>query len=132
MSKDTKVVVTLKSFRGHVARWAVQQSPYPQGPDGLADVLLAINDRFETNGTRLANMLYVEPLRAELYSWVESTLFAISQVQRWNRRKSGREGPEFVSAFGPSNPNPDDDFIDIWALAQNVTHSILAEDKERA
>lgn len=121
------IIVSLRSFRGHVARWAVQQSPYPQGPDGLPEVLLEVCRRFKERGAKAAGVWFASPARVALEPWIQELLLDIPQVQKWNERKNLREGLGFTSALEPE-PDPDDDFIDLYALTHNIAGSILAEE----
>ena len=126
------MIVTVKSLRGFIAQWAVAQSPYARGPEGLADVLEEVTKRFdavapdEMMGTKY---LELAPKRSVLQPWLEALLFDIPQVQAWNQRKNGREGLGFTSMH--SRPaEPDDDFIDLYALVQNIATSLLTDGHE--
>lgn len=128
------VVVTAKHLRGVIARWAVQQSPYETGPDDLGIVLAEITRRFNAHpGTKMcmgSRYLELAPSYPELYAFVEPLLDGIPQVQKWNERKNGRDGHGFVTAFDGDKGNPDDDFIDICAIVQNVARDLLTDDIE--
>lgn len=126
MTKD--VIVTIKSLRGFIAQWAVTQSPYAC-PDGLAAVLAEVTRRFAALPTQQmmdTAYLVLPPRRITIQAWLETLLFDIPQVQAWNTRKNGREGMG-VAGRGIVRPDPDDDFIDLYALAQNVTTSMLLD-----
>lgn len=70
-------------------------------------------------------------LPATLLEVIKATLVHCSFVVAWGERKNGREGNGFVSRY--DQPEPDDDFIDLDALARNVTHElVLWEQVERA
>jgi hypothetical protein len=131
------VVVMIKSLRGHVARWAVQQSPYETGPEGLDKALAEVTKRFYASPLleRLAPpyhhtpFIQLQPRRSVLHPWLEALLFDIPEVAAWNVRKNGREGAGFADAYsGPGNP--DDSFIDLYALVQNIASSLIADNIE--
>jgi hypothetical protein len=126
------VIVTIKTLRGYIARWAVQQSPYAHGPEGLDTVLSVVTDRFKSSGD-LESMygtsyLRLTATRDVVQSYLRGLLFDIPQVQAWNERKNKREGYGVVTVYdGEDERDPDDDFIDLDALVQNIATSLLRE-----
>lgn len=135
-SKFNPVVVTIKKLRGYVAQWAVQQSPYETGPEGLDKVLAEVTKRF--NASPLLEHLappyhhtpfiQLQPRRSVLHPWLQA-LLDMPEVLRWNQRKNGRDGMGFTDEFSGQG-NPDDDFIDLDALVQNIASSLIADSIE--
>jgi hypothetical protein len=137
MTKPNPVIVTIKKLRGYVAQWAVQQSPYATGPEGLDKVLAEVTKRFHASPLleRLAPpyhhtpFVQLQPRRSVLHPWLGALLLDIPEVAAWNVRKNGREGMGFTDEFsGPGDP--DDDFIDLDALVQNIASSLIADSIE--
>lgn len=121
------MIVLEASLRGIVARWAVQQSPYPAGPEGLGEVLTELTRRFDAKkGKEL--FLVVPATRAALRSLLEGLLLTQPQVHKWNARKNARFGNAVAWSHGANDP--DDDFIDLDALLQNVVSSLLKDWQE--
>lgn len=121
--------ISLDSLSGFVAMWATRQSPY-RAPDGLTDVLLKFRQQALT--FRLPDFPDDWPIlkasRVNLVSCLDKCLFTIPQVMAWNDRKNGRQSPlGFLSRY--DKPNPDDDFIDLDALKNNIVRSCLGLDE---
>lgn len=97
---------------GELASWAVQQSPYPV-PEKLEPALLAFHANWPHNEdyTTFDRVGVLEQAIAE-------TIAKVPEIVAWNSRKNGRDGPAFVSRY--SQPDPDNDFIDLDALARNI------------
>ena len=51
---------------------------------------------------------------------INNVLEQMPDVMALNERKNGRDGMGFSSRYS-KDPEPDDDFIDIMAVAQNIT-----------
>jgi hypothetical protein len=119
--------VFLHELAGHIAMWAVRQSPYLV-PDNLEIVLLKFQavawKDFAVAGEVKGGMRAFKT-RGEIIAYLEAKLFSIAEFAAWNDRKNKREGPGFVTSFdGPRDP--DDDFIDLYALAQNVAAGLIS------
>ncbi len=122
-----RILISTNSLAGELASWAVQQSPYDV-PDGLEQ---AIKD-FRAAWPHESDMAYFpckywdtyEDLRAALEAVFENT----PSIEAWNHRKNGREGMGFSSRF--DQPAPDDDFIDLWALSNNIARSVWKDGLE--
>jgi hypothetical protein len=119
---DQKHLMMLNCIMGHIAMWAVRQSPY-HSPDGLLDVLAKFKKncggRFDKNGR--AQMTY-----RELETMLNTVLLKIPQFLQWNERRNGNQAPfGFSSRY--DQPHPDDDFIDLGALTRNVRMSVQRE-----
>lgn len=96
---------------GELASWAVQQSPYPV-PEKLEIALSSFNSLWP----RGEYAQFESP--TDLRFVVLSTMHMVEEIIAWNQRKNGRDGPAFVSRY--SEPHPDNDFIDLDALARNI------------
>ena len=57
---------------------------------------------------------------SDLTEKVDKILWSIPEIAALNERKNSREGNNFSSRYS-KDPEPDDDFIDITAIAQNIT-----------
>lgn len=133
MSNPKNVIVTISVLRGYIARWAVQLSPYDTGPDNLDKVLTEVTRRFEASPLleRLAPpyhhtpFVQLQPRRSVLHPWLQA-LLDMPEVVAWNQRKNGRDGHGVTSRFD-ALPEPDDAFIDLDALVQNIASSLLVD-----
>lgn len=108
-------------FLGAFAYWAVAQSPYD-----TPDINKALCAFGEYVGNTIPAGEPVEFTYDELDRFISEDAFgAIPEVEKLNHRKNGRDGMGFCSRYG--QPSPDDDFIDLGALARNVFYMILRE-----
>ena len=124
--------VFLGELAGYVAMWAVRQSPYPV-PDGLEAALRKFQDAAAplfTIAPGYKGGMRAFKTRGEINSLLEEHLFPIPEVAAWNNRKNGREGMGIASRYG--GPEPDDDFIDLYALTQNVSAALIPYEVEVA
>lgn len=111
----------IQDIQGHVAMWAVRQSPY-HAPEGLVEALVEFRKRVETKFDKHG---MAQLTRKEVYAMMKENLFSIPQVAAWNERKNGRQGMGFCSRY--DQPTPDDDFIDLDALIRNSEVSLFRE-----
>lgn len=98
---------------GELASWAVQQSPYPV-PENLEVALLAFLVQWP-HGEDYTSFDNIGALERTIME----TIGKVPEIQAWNERKNKREGPSFVSRYSAPR-DPDDDFIDLDALARNI------------
>lgn len=116
------VIILPATLRGVVARWAVMQSPYDTGPDGLSDVLKELTKRckdYPGASTLDGGHAYLELVPEAVDAFLDHVLLSQPEVQKWNERKNGRQGMGMHSLYWP-DPEPDDDFIDLDALKNNI------------
>jgi hypothetical protein len=110
------VWVFRKDFTGALAKWLVKLSPYPV-PDNLESIITDFHRRipydFDKHGMAEVSL-------ATMTEIINNVLETMPEVTALNERKNGRDGFGFSSRYS-KDPEPDDDFIDIMALAQNVT-----------
>jgi hypothetical protein len=113
------LLITTNALAGELASWAVQQSPYgwPEGLEkALADFRAAWGS--EPDMADILPMKYWENY-GELYQALYELFCSTPSIAAWNEPKSGH-GAEIVFSDRYSGPAPDDDFIDLGALANNV------------
>jgi len=106
-------------FTGALAKWLVKQSPYPV-PDNLPVCIekfhLAVIEAFNFDTGGMAKIEL-----GGLTSQVNELLESIPEIAALNEPKTGHNEHIFVSRYHDGPSNPDDDFIDIMAVAQNIT-----------
>jgi hypothetical protein len=124
-----QTVILEGSLRGIIARWAVHQSPYVNGPASLEAVLVEATKRFREDpqvGKVLGSAVICLPYeRCAVEAWVKD-LLDMPEVKAWNNRKNGREGHGSISVYDNlEERDPDDDFIDLDALYQNIAGSLM-------
>ena len=122
------IFVCSKELVGQVAHWAVRQSPYAV-PVGLEAALAAFSKAIDPEfiicrSSDNTGWRYFSGQR-EIEEFLRRTLFPIPEVAAWNERRNGRQGMGFSSRYG--QPEPDDDFVDLDALAMNVGRCIEQE-----
>ena len=103
---------------GHFTMWAIRQSPYLL-PEKLHDAVEEFNRALDLNG------VYMELTYLELRKRVSAAISNSDIILSWNIAKSGHSGPVFISRYG--DPEPDDDFIDLDAMARNIAQSVWLE-----
>jgi hypothetical protein len=126
---SSNILFLANSVAGSFAKWAVRQSPFVV-PDNLAKAIEAV-DCFVNSWTegRIANGEYVvkmscEEVRSRLERFFEDT----PVIEAWNHPKSGKEQPFYGCDRYGSWQSPEDDIIDLGALAQNIAHDLTLSD----
>jgi hypothetical protein len=121
--KDTSSRTVLKSVVvAHFAMWAVRQSPYllPEELDkGIEEFDLQLHSNIIAGIVTLIESTY-----SDLRGNIENAIRNSKIISSWNVPKKG-SGRVFVTAY--SHPKPDYDFIDLDALARNITDSVWLE-----
>ncbi len=109
-------------FNAAFAYWVVAQSPYLA--PAVDEALIAFSEYVEC--------YFDNPSLPQRFTYfqvqdilTEETLFSLPTVALLNERKNGRKGMGFFSRY--DQPQPDDDFIDLGALARNVFYMVLRE-----
>ena len=118
------LLITTSELSGELAKWAVQQSPYTV-PDKLAEAVTAFDAAWPYNEEMPSFRCKEWESYQALYTELERVYQEIPEIMAWNERKNGRDGMGFSSRY--DQPEPDDDFIDIGALANNVARSVWAD-----
>lgn len=136
-SKPKLFLTTAKTVAGHLAMWAVRQSPYAY-PDRLDKVVARLLRQLSEHAKRAprANSLMkgtgmFRTDRRSLEKLVMGALRPMREFQRWNERKSGSREPfnSFSRFDDPTSRDPDNEFIDLDALVRNVALSVAAEEE---
>jgi len=113
---EKTIWVFRKDFTSALAKCLVRQSPYPV-PENLEKILADFYELvpydFDKNGMAEVSLM---TMTQKLNTILES----MPDVMALNNRKNGREGYGFSSRFS-KEPEPDNDFIDIMAVAKNIT-----------
>lgn len=118
-----KYWLSLSTIQGYIAMWAVRQSPY-HCPDDLDVVIKTFRCRCQ-HWFDQHDMAQFD--RMGLLRLLQTFLMDIPEFEKWNERKNGNKAPyQFISAHTPL-PDPDDDFIDLGALAGNVVRDVMRE-----
>lgn len=122
------------TFRTHLvaslAKWLVAQSPYTV-PDRLADCLykfdgkLGIEFEFDKLGM-------VEVELSGLQQRLEPLLWAVREIAMLNESKNPSTSDMQIVSRYSKDPRPDDDFIDITAVSQNMVRDLATEDEAEA
>lgn len=132
---NVRFLTTVNTVCGHFAMWAVRQSPYGY-PDKLDVVLRKLRKRLEDRARATArselmrHAAMFRTTRRKLEELLTGTLDAMPAYRAWNKRKNGNKAPlHFTSRYSVfEKPNPDDDFIDLYALVANVVNSVAREE----
>lgn len=117
MQDETKYLVDENMLLGHIAMWAVRQSPYVM-PDGLDCVLSTLKEsRIPKDWEGGVDSLRMKRFTfKELEVWIRENMFEHPSVEDWNK-------PKRLDAA----PGPDHGFIDLYALCRNITGSVINE-----
>ena len=119
--KDREYWFMRQDFMGAFAYWLVSQSPYdsPEIDKALKAFSKHVNEFIEDGIPK--SFAY-----DDVFLLVnEDILEGIPEIEIFNHRKNGRDGMGFCSRY--DQPSPDDDFIDLGALARNVCYMVLRE-----
>lgn len=121
------MIFSHSQITGSLAMWAVRQSPYDV-PDKLAEAIEGFSKALPL--VRMAppmQQFYEIQEEDTLYRAISKAVHAVPAILAWNERKNGRDAPfNFVSRVDPPR-DPDDDFIDLGALARNASLSVWRE-----
>jgi hypothetical protein len=109
---------------GALAMWAIRQSPYPM-PDNLEAAVASMFDALPDDGD------WFWATESQLREMVELICLNDETIVAWNQPKSGHTA-EIVFSSRYDEPNPDDDFIDLHALANNICRTLLADQYDDA
>lgn len=119
------ILVSRNQIVAEVAKFAVLQSPYAV-PNQLQEALLQLHDQLPHPKATLG---FTEVTRKTLADLIHKAIAAVPEIIEWNRPKSGHTAQNvFVSRY--SGPAPDDDFIDLDALVNNVVRACVNEHRE--
>ena len=110
---------------GHFASWAVQQSPYLV-PDNFARALTELERALRVLKASWPGVF--QTTYVQLCELVREAFDTCPTVWKWNRPKSGGN-PVAALSSGHDKPDPDNDIIDLDALAVNVAQSVTVAEK---
>ncbi len=124
--RNVKLIISKYGILGEFASWAVRQSPYTC-PENFEEALYELDAYLVGNMERLSGDFYCNAMSLDdLEELISEEVFAgIPAIERWNHRKNERPGMGFSDRY--SQPIPDDDFVDLGALARNVTYGVFRE-----
>lgn len=121
-------MVTRNALMGALACWAVRQSPYAV-PVDLQDALTGFNEQLVLPEMIMAlNYGYYENTWALVQHLLE--VFArVPEIEGWNNRRNGNDAPMSFTSRYDMPGDPDNDFVDLDALARNVAVMAINEDE---
>lgn len=127
-------LLSLRQILGATAQWVVRQSPYIV-PDNLTEIMQAVRLKFESQMpviSTVGDLRIVKLLSPhEVHDFIDTLLKEVPEIEELNTPKSRHNGLLFVTRDSAVN-NPDDDFIDLDALARNIANSVIAEEDRAA
>jgi len=113
-----KRVVSKFTIIGHLAMWAVRQSPYGY-PKNLKKGLREFEDNYTPPD-------YQEMTIKQLQVFIAEAIEKSPTIKSWNNPKKGKHTMVFTSRY--NSIKPDYDFIDLSALGRNIKHSVWLEE----
>ncbi len=113
---------TRSTVAGHLAMWAVRQSPYAC-PEQMRPALEQFCSAFPGDVNDMSEWRGPDELGDAIWAAIEAS----PAVLAWNKPASGHSA-QIVFSSRYDKPSPDDDFIDLHALARNVERSVWAEE----
>ena len=120
---ERKFWTSVKEIKGMLAYWGIQQSPYGM-PENLDVACREISECFETKADAIG---FFETNCRELRDMIRTSIDRCPTILSWNIPKKGDHHIAFSSRY--FRPHPDYDFIDLDALARNMSHSITVAKK---
>lgn len=112
-----KRCVSLNSVIGHLAMWAVRQSPYGF-PKNLDKGLKEFRKAYKPPE-------YQKMTIKQLQTFITEAISKSPIIVSWNNPKKGKHTMVFTSRY--DTIKPDYDFIDLTALGRNTGHSVWLE-----
>lgn len=110
-------VVSKEKVVGHLAGWAVRQSPYGY-PKNLDKGLNEFRKHYAPPDYQKMNI-------KQLQTFITDAINKSPTIKSWNNPKKGRHTMVFVSRY--NSIKPDYDFIDLTTLGRNTGHSVWLE-----
>lgn len=105
------------------AKFAVSQSPYVV-PDNLSEAIVLVDKFVRSWGNGTIITMRSNLIRLKLEKFFERCPI----IEAWNHPKSGNEREFYSGDRYGSYQAPDDDIIDLGALAQNIAHDLTLWD----
>lgn len=122
----SKILVNESQLLGAVAKWGIRQSPYAF-PENLLEVLDEFGQALKPDFIDESLGFKEFETEDELLKYLHSKLVKIDAYWTWNERKNGNDAPPKFTSRYDTDGNPDDDFIDLDALEQNVARELTLE-----
>lgn len=119
---DSPKYFSLSEILGNFAMWTIRQSPYVC-PENLDSAIEALSLKLK-GVIEFDKFGYAELSCRDIRTKLETIFEEIPWIMDWNEKKVDGD-----NTFSESHPdwNPDYDFIDLDALARNVSHSMIVE-----
>lgn len=114
---NREVYLFKKDFTSALAKCLVSQSPYTV-PDNLSECIIKFEKQVE-DAFAFDSIGMVKISLIGLTSVINTLLENVPEIMELNRPKNGGTKSLFVSAYREET-HPDNDFIDIMAVAQNI------------
>lgn len=120
-----EIIASINDLMGEMARWSVLQSPYSI-PEGLEQGL----DEFENilkemlEGRKCCLKFYYFDGRWELEDFVFKAIEKCPTIVAWNEPRNSKEHLFRGVSIYDGERDPGYDFIDLHALAGNVTNTL--------
>jgi len=123
--KNSEFYLSLKDFTSALTYWIIRQSPY-QTPE-IQKAFDAFNKKIKKKLKYTHNEHFIKLSYNKVNKLItEDYLMSIPEIAILNERKNGKQGMQFVTRFSKTK-DPDNDFIDIGALARNTFYMIIRE-----
>ncbi len=116
---SSDILFLTSSVAASFAKYAVAQSPYTV-PENLSEAIIEV-DKFAQSWGDEVITLNGDDIRKRLENFFENT----PVIEAWNHPKSGNERAFYSGDRYGSHQKPDDDIIDLGALAQNISHDLV-------
>lgn len=113
-----KIWVFRSDFTGALAKCLVKQSPYIV-PEKLSVCITKFHEQVDTL-TSFNNLEIGLIDLSDLTKRIEKILWSIPEIAALNEAKNGGNGGVILNRFS-KDPEPDDAFVDIAAVARNIT-----------
>jgi hypothetical protein len=109
------------------AKWAVKQSPFCT-PQNLTNAIEYVQEHAETwverEDFQAPQIRLVRLNCREVHKRLEEFFERTPVIEAWNHPKSGKEQAFYGGDRQGNYQSPDDDIIDLGALARNVAHDL--------
>ena len=116
-----EMILSVKDITGATAMWAVKQSPYNK-PDNLEDAIAWLETYIIAElDVKPSGFIYIT-IR-DLREFLNKAFDSITLIAAWNEPKIQTGALFQGSSSRYHTTKPDYDFIDLDALARNVSHT---------
>lgn len=128
---DSEFITMVKTILGELANCAVTQSPYMY-PDNLSKALKEFHDALmkfipKSSITQIGRETIWTTSCTKLHDLVKKAISVCPIIQQWNVSKKGNVQISFTSRYDTTYL--DYDFIDLDALARNISHNVTLQEK---